>query len=232
MTCLPDAKVKAALVRTDERPYPLPTDSFGIGYFNVAKGSLAPGSRVVVVVARHFDGSVAGPPVYEPIGIGDSGPTARLRAWRTGISHQAGAPLPNDDYLYHYFSRPGLNCVYVPVRIGGAAAAPEPTEHATNRLTHHPLPSCIAMSHSPPPVEADGVADPEAAKLSTELNEYLCGLSEAQAAAYKIAYKTLGHSYSTVRSQGFLKWLEARRAAEATAADASPPAGDPAGDPA
>ena len=69
-----------------------------------------------------------------------------------------------------------------------------------------PQPRC----HSPPPLAPEGVEDPEAEKHAAALAEYLEQMSEEQAIAYKIAFKTLGHSYSIVRSQGFQKWLSKR----------------------
>jgi ABC-type sugar transport system substrate-binding protein len=72
------------------------------------------------------------------------------------------------------------------------------------------MPQPPARSHSPPPLAPDGVNDPEAAKHADALAEYLAQMSEEQALAYKIAFKTLGHSYSIVRSQGFQKWLSKR----------------------
>jgi hypothetical protein len=68
----------------------------------------------------------------------------------------------------------------------------------------------LTRCHSPPPLAPDGVNDPEATKHAAALDEYLEQMSEEQAIAYKIAFKTLGHSYSIVRSQGFQKWLSKR----------------------
>jgi hypothetical protein len=61
---------------------------------------------------------------------------------------------------------------------------------------------------SPPPLEADGVHDPEVDKHREALDAYLATLSEEQALTYKIAYSCLGHSYTVVRSQGFLAFLK------------------------
>ena len=72
------------------------------------------------------------------------------------------------------------------------------------------MPQPSAGSHSPPPLAPEGVDDPEATKHADALAEYLGQMSEEQALAYKIAFKTLGHSYSIVRSQGFQKWLAKR----------------------
>ncbi len=67
-------------------------------------------------------------------------------------------------------------------------------------------------SHSPPPLEADGVHDPEVDNYRDLLEEYRTNLPEDQALAYKIAYRTLGHSYTIVRSQAFLAWLDKHKA--------------------
>ena len=66
------------------------------------------------------------------------------------------------------------------------------------------------VSFTLPPICADGVKDPEAEKHKEAIDEYLAEMSEEQALAYKIAYKTIGQSYSIVRSQGFQKWLAKR----------------------
>jgi len=65
-----------------------------------------------------------------------------------------------------------------------------------------------ARSHSPPPLAAEGVEDPEAETFREPLREYLATMSEEQALAYKIAHQHLGNSYTIVRSQGFLSWLK------------------------
>ncbi len=69
-------------------------------------------------------------------------------------------------------------------------------------ISHNP-----PQTHTKPPLAPEGVHDPEAKKHAEALAEYLEQMSEEQAIAYNIAYQTLGHSYSIVRSQGFQKWL-------------------------
>jgi len=61
---------------------------------------------------------------------------------------------------------------------------------------------------SPPPLEANGVHDPEVNNHREALDAYMSTLSEEQALTYKIAYSCLGHSYTVVRSQGFLAFLK------------------------
>jgi soluble cytochrome b562 len=63
-------------------------------------------------------------------------------------------------------------------------------------------------THSPPPLQAEGVDDPEVENYREALEEYIAGLSEEQALAYKVAYEELEQSYTIVRSQGFLTWLK------------------------
>lgn len=78
---------------------------------------------------------------------------------------------------------------------------------------------------SPPPLEADGVHDPEVDNHREALDAYMATLSEEQALTYKIAYSCLGHSYTVVRSQGFLaflkKWEKTKKAEAAAAAGAA-----------
>lgn len=68
--------------------------------------------------------------------------------------------------------------------------------------------------HSPPPLEAEGVHDPEVDNYREQLEEFRTNLSEEQALAYKIAYQTLGQSYTIVRSQAFLSWLDKHKAVQ------------------
>ena len=78
---------------------------------------------------------------------------------------------------------------------------------------------------SPPPLEADGVHDPEVDNHREALDAYMATPSEEQALTYKIAYSCLGHSYTVVRSQGFLaflkKWEKTKKAEAAAAAGAA-----------
>jgi len=94
----------------------------------------------------------------------------------------------------------------MPPKPAAAAAAAAPAAAPT-------IPAAADRAHSPPPLEAEGVHDPEVDNYHAELEEYLTNLNEEQALAYKVAYECLEHSYTIVRSQGFLSWLDKRKMA-------------------